>query len=322
MVLWLTLCVLTSKRQNKLGQYPQMSHPDPLDHVPHASPDTKRLSSPQRLFLVLIGTIFSAELLVMTTLHFLAIPPLLEIFIDSSVLVLLLMPVLLKAVVYPMQSKIEALAEAQQSLQTAAAQLEHRVQERTEALTLSNETLQQEIKVRIQVQEELQQLAATDTLTGLRNRRAVSAFTEMEIKRAERYGEALSLVMFDIDQFKRINDTYGHLVGDEVLIHVAKLIGERIRASEILARWGGEEFILVLPQTDMENAVHLAGELRTLMQKHAFPQVGTVTASFGVTQYSRGDSMDSLLHRADIALYRAKESGRNRVAGEAFTPLS
>ena len=141
----------------------------------------------------------------------------------------------------------------------------------------------------------------------------------MEIKRAERYGEALSLVMFDIDQFKRINDTYGHLVGDEVLIHVAKLIGERIRASEILARWGGEEFILVLPQTDMENAVHLAGELRALMQKYEFPQVGTVTASFGVTQYSRGDSMDSLLHRADIALYRAKESGRNRVAGEAFT---
>jgi len=106
------------------------------------------------------------------------------------------------------------------------------------------------------------------------------------------------------------------------VIHVAKLIGERIRASEILARWGGEEFLLVLPQTDMENAVHLAGELRTLMQKHAFPQVGTVTASFGVTQYARGDSMDSLLHRADIALYRAKESGRNRVAGEAFTHLS
>jgi len=300
----------------------QPSHPDFLDHVPHASSDTKRLSSPQRLLLVLIGTIFSAELLVMTALHFLAIPPLFEIFIDSLVLVLLLMPVLLKVVVYPMQSKIEALAEAQQSLQTAAAQLERRVQERTEALTLSNEALQQEIKVRIQVQEELQQLAATDTLTGLRNRRAVSAFTEMEIKRAERYGEALSLVMFDIDQFKRINDTYGHLVGDEVLIHVAKLIGERIRASEILARWGGEEFLLVLPQTDMENAVHLAGELRTLMQKHAFPQVGTVTASFGVTQFARGDSMDSLLHRADIALYRAKESGRNRVAGEAFTHLS
>lgn len=297
----------------------QPSHPDSLAHLSHVSPDTKRLSSPQRLFLVLIGTIFSAELLVMSVLHFLAIPALIEIMVDSSMLVLLLMPILLKTVVYPMRSKIEALAEAQQSLQTAADLLEHRVQERTAALTLSNDTLQQEIKVRIQMQEELQHLAATDTLTGLRNRRAVSAFTEMEIKRAERYGQALSLVMFDIDQFKRINDTFGHLAGDDVLIHVAKLIGERIRASEILARWGGEEFILVLPETDMESAVHLAGELRTLMQEYVFPQVGTVTASFGVTQYSRGDSMDSLLHRADIALYRAKESGRNRVAGEAFT---
>jgi len=88
------------------------------------------------------------------------------------------------------------------------------------------------------MQEELQRLATTDTLTGLRNRRAFNEFMELEIKRAERHGNALSLIMFDIDDFKRINDTFGHHVGDDVLIHVAKLIGERIRASEILARWG------------------------------------------------------------------------------------
>ena len=299
----------------------QPSRPDTLDHS-SASPDTTRLTSPRRLFFVLIGTIFCAELLVMSVLHFLAIPALIEIMVDSSMLVLLLMPVLLKTVVYPMQARIDALAQAQRSLRTAADLLERHVQERTTALTLANETLQHEITVRTQMQEELQHLAATDTLTGLRNRRAVSAFTEMEIKRAERYGDALSLIMFDIDHFKRINDTFGHLVGDEVLILVAKLISERIRASEVLGRWGGEEFILVLPQTDMENAVHLAGELRTLMQAYVFPHVGIVTASFGVTQFAPGDSMDSLLHRADIALYRAKECGRNRVAGEAFTPLS
>jgi len=297
----------------------QPSHPNSLDHSSHASPDTARVSSPRQLFFILIGTIFSAELLIMSVLHFLVVPAFVENLIDSSMLVLLLMPVLLKTVVYPMQSRIAALAQAQQSLRTAAEQLERRVQERTAALTLSNETLQHEIKVRTQMQEELQQLAATDTLTGLRNRRAVSAFTEMEIKRAERYGDALSLVMFDLDYFKRINDTFGHLIGDEVLILVAKLIGERIRASEVLGRWGGEEFILVLTQTDMENAVHLAGELRTLMQAYTFPHVGMVTASFGVTQFAAGDSMDSMLHRADIALYRAKECGRNRVAGEAFT---
>jgi len=297
----------------------QPAPPDSLDHSSHANPDPTRLSSPRQLFFILIGTIFSAELLIMSVLHFLVVPAFVENLIDSSLLVLLLMPVLLKAVVYPMQSRIQALAQAQQSLRTAAAELEQRVQERTAALTLANETLQHEIKVRTQMQEELQLLAATDTLTGLRNRRAVSAFTEMEIKRAERYGDALSLVMFDLDHFKQINDTFGHLVGDDVLIHVATLIVERIRASEVLARWGGEEFILILPQTDMESAVHLAGELRALMQAYTFPQVGTVTASFGVTQFAPGDSMDSLLHRADIALYRAKENGRNRVAGEAFT---
>lgn len=300
----------------------QPSHPDSLDHLPHTSPDANHLSSPRLLFLVLIGTIFSVEMLVMSVLHFLAIPALVEIIIDSSMLVLLLMPVLLKTVVYPMKSKIEALAQAQQSLRTAATQLEHHVHERTAALSLANEALQQEIQIRTRIQEELQHLATTDTLTGLRNRRAFKEFAEMEIKRAERHGNALSLVMFDIDHFKRINDTFGHLIGDEVLVHVAKLIGERIRASEILARWGGEEFILLLPQTDMENAVHLAGELRTLMQANAFPQVGAVTASFGVTQFSPGDSMDSLLHRVDIALYRAKENGRNQVASEAVTPLS
>lgn len=300
----------------------QPSHPDSLDHLPHTNPDANHLSSPRLLFLVLIGTIFSVEMLVMSVLHFLAIPALVEIIIDSSMLVLLLMPVLLKTVVYPMKSKIEALAQAQQSLRTAATQLEHHVHERTAALSLANEALQQEIQIRTRIQEELQHLATTDTLTGLRNRRAFKEFAEMEIKRAERHGNALSLVMFDIDHFKRINDTFGHLIGDEVLVHVAKLIGERIRASEILARWGGEEFILLLPQTDMENAVHLAGELRTLMQANAFPQVGAVTASFGVTQFSPGDSMDSLLHRVDIALYRAKENGRNQVASEAVTPLS
>ena len=158
-------------------------------------------------------------------------------------------------------------------------------------------------------------------MTGLRNRRAFNEFMELEIKRAERHGNALSLIMFDIDDFKRINDTFGHHVGDDVLIHVAKLIGERIRASEILARWGGEEFIILLPQSNVENAVHLAGELRERMQAHAFPGAGTVTASFGVTRFSVGDSMDSLLQRADAAVYRAKANGRNRVEGEAFTPL-
>lgn len=296
----------------------QASSPPP-ENLSLDSPTPTRWDSPQKLLLVLIATIFSAELLVMSALHFLAIPALVEIIIDSLVLVLLLMPLLLKRVVYPMRSKIEALAAAEQSLRKSQNELEQRVLERTESLSQANEALQLEIKTRTQMQEELQRLATTDALTGLRNRRAFDAFAAHEIKRAERNGEALSLILFDIDHFKQINDNFGHHIGDDVLVRIAQLINGRIRASEILARWGGEEFIILLPQTDIENAVHLAGELRRLMETHSFPELGTVTASFGVTQLARGDTLDRLLRRADSALYRAKAHGRNRVEGEACT---
>ena len=284
---------------------------------PQSGRASSRWDSPQKLFLILVATIFSTELLVMSALHFLEIPALIEILIDSLVLVLLLMPLLLRRVVYPMRSKIEALAEAEQSLRKSQNELEQRVLERTESLSQANEALQHEIAARTQMQEELQRLATTDALTGLRNRRAFDAFAAHEIKRAERTGEALSIILFDIDHFKRINDTLGHHIGDEVLVGLAQLTGGRIRASEILARWGGEEFILLLPQTDIENAVHFAGVIRRLIEAHEFPQVEKVTASFGVTQFSCGDSIDSMLQRADTALYRAKENGRNRVEGEA-----
>jgi diguanylate cyclase (GGDEF)-like protein len=295
----------------------QPAQPSSPERPPQDSLAGRRWDSPQKLFLVLVATIFTAELLVMSALHFLAIPALIEILIDSLVLVLLLMPLLLRRVVYPMRSKIEALAEAEQSLRKSQNELEQRVLERTESLSQANEALQHEIAVRTRMQEELQRLATTDALTGLRNRRAFDAFAAHEINRAERTGDALSIILFDIDYFKQINDNFGHHIGDEVLIGLAQLIGGRLRASEILARWGGEEFIMLLPQTDIENAVHLAGVLRRLMEANEFPQVGKVTASFGVTQFSRGDSMDSMLQRADTALYRAKENGRNRVEGEA-----
>lgn len=141
--------------------------PNPADLT-----ETRRWTSPRKLFLILIATIFSAELLLMSALHVLQIAPLVEIVIDSTMLVLLLMPVLLKTVVYPMQSKIRALADAEQSLRRASAELEKRVQERTEALTSANVTLQHEIETRTRMQDELQRLAETDALTGLFNRRA------------------------------------------------------------------------------------------------------------------------------------------------------
>lgn len=285
-----------------------------------AQPSTasRRWVSPKRLLIILVATIFSAELLLMSALHFLNISPLLEIVIDSTMLVLLLMPVLLRTVVHPMQSKIQALAEAEQSLRQASAELEMRVQERTLALSSANEALQREIEERSRMQEDLRRLSETDALTGLLNRRAFESLAEHEFKRSERYGEALSLIMFDIDYFKRINDTFGHHIGDEVLVEVSRLICDRIRSCDLFARWGGEEFILLAPNTNLENTVILANQLRSLMEGHTFKEVGTVTASLGVTQFTKGDGLDNMLQRADKALYRAKHGGRNRVEDEPY----
>jgi diguanylate cyclase (GGDEF)-like protein len=300
----------------------QTSQPPRPDAVPPVGRPSGRWDTPWRLLFVLVATIFTIELLLMTGLHFLDFPPLVEIVVDSLVLVLLLMPVLLRTVVQPLRSRIDALAAAEQSLRIAHGDLERRVDERTAALTQANEALRHEIDERARMQEELHRLATTDMLTGLRNRRAFKDLLGLEVKRSERHGDALSIIMFDIDRFKRINDTHGHHVGDEVLVQVARLVRERIRESEIFARWGGEEFIILLPHTVLQSAVHLGWALHERLLAHPFPQVGTVTASFGVAQYAAGDSLDGLLQRADAAVYRAKANGRSRVEAEAVTPAA
>jgi diguanylate cyclase (GGDEF)-like protein len=119
--------------------------------------------------------------------------------------------------------------------------------------------------------------------------------------------------MIDIDHFKNVNDTYGHLVGDNVLINLARLVSENIRESDIFARWGGEEFILLLPNVDVSLAEKIVTELRLKIQLKEFEKVGYLTCSFGLTEYVRGDDINSITKRADDALYEAKESGRNRV---------
>ena len=161
--------------------------------------------------------------------------------------------------------------------------------------------------------EELQRLAITDTLTGVWNRRHFEEVVAAEIQRNRRYDEPLSLLLFDIDHFKAINDTHGHLVGDQVLIGLSHRVRDHLRGVDVLARWGGEEFVVLLPHCDGPQAQRLAEKLRALIAAEPFPGAGRVTSSFGVAEFRPPESADTWLNRADAALYQAKAAGRNRV---------
>jgi len=136
---------------------------------------------------------------------------------------------------------------------------------------------------------------------------------EEEIERAKRNGSKFSLVMLDIDRFKNINDRFGHNAGDLVLKSITEIIKNRIRKTDTLARWGGEEFVILLPDTPVGNAARLAEELRESVSRMDIPGVGGVTASFGVAGYCPGDTIDALTQRADDLMYEAKAAGRNCV---------
>lgn len=160
---------------------------------------------------------------------------------------------------------------------------------------------------------QLQRISQTDHLTGLYNRLKTDQVIKSEIARAERYGGTFSVMLFDIDFFKKVNDSKGHQAGDKVLIQISQLVTNNLRASDILGRWGGEEFMVVTPELDASGAAKLAEKLRTLIESHTFPEQINVTASFGVAEYRMGNSPDVLLSHADKLLYEAKSAGRNRV---------
>ncbi len=153
----------------------------------------------------------------------------------------------------------------------------------------------------------------TDALTGLNNRMRLDEALENEVSRAQRYQSTFSIIMLDIDYFKKVNDTYGHLAGDEVLKKLSDLLKRKLRKTDVAGRWGGEEFLLLLPQQGRRHACMIAEKLRETIEANEFTNVGTITASFGVTEYASKDIVNNLIKRADDALYRAKDLGRNRV---------
>ena len=155
--------------------------------------------------------------------------------------------------------------------------------------------------------------AYTDGLTGIANRNKFEEVFDYEFNKTLRYKEPLSIAMMDIDNFKLVNDNYGHLIGDEVLIAITQTIQRKVRASDFFARWGGEEFVILFNNTDLNNATSSAEKFRKIVENIEHKTVGKVTISIGLTEYKDGDTTESMFSRTDKALYEAKNSGRNCV---------
>jgi len=160
----------------------------------------------------------------------------------------------------------------------------------------------------------IEMLSVTDPLTKLFNRQKFDDVCRgMLMRRHWTKEHTFGLIIIDVDHFKKVNDTYGHQAGDTVLIGVSDTLSQTIRTGDILARWGGEEFVVLVPDVDKGKVIYAAEKLRHAIEKMEIPGVGKISASFGVTVFIAGDTQESMLHRSDSALYRAKENGRNRV---------
>lgn len=182
-----------------------------------------------------------------------------------------------------------------------------------EQLKLLNFAMKKKVNELYDITQNLEQQASTDVLTGIYNRYKFDEVFDVEVKRATLNKTPLSLILFDIDHFKDINDTFGHNIGDKALAEVAAVVSKNIKRADIFARWGGEEFAVLAAHTNIDGAKALAEKLRSEIEDMHFEQAVKITSSFGVSELRELDSVDDLLKRADDALYVAKKNGRNRV---------
>ncbi len=191
------------------------------------------------------------------------------------------------------------------------------LEQQNKELRQINATLEQLVEARTaELKEknlELERLSVTDKLTGLFNRLKLDQILEQQLVHSQRYSACFALILLDIDKFKAVNDQFGHQAGDQVLCVIAQILRQCSRASDLVGRWGGEEFLIVLAETNQDGAMVLAEKLRQTVEEYDFPVAGHKTASFGVTVYRSGDTIESMMARVDAALYRAKDGGRNRV---------
>ena len=191
------------------------------------------------------------------------------------------------------------------------------LQGKNDELTALNLSLEQLVEKRTEelkkAYKEMKEIAIKDSLTKIYNRYFFNDALENEIHRANRYNSNFSLCMFDLDHFKRVNDSYGHDAGDKVLKDTARIIKKHLRESDIFARVGGEEFMILFPKTTLDDSSRIARRILNSIQKHQFETVGGVTLSIGLVAYRPEEGKEELLKRVDNALYEAKESGRDRV---------
>lgn len=203
----------------------------------------------------------------------------------------------------------------QELLKAICRQLSTVLQNAKLYISLKNE-LEEHTKTEIMLKEaneELERIASTDQLTNLWNRRYFFSVVQIEIERAKRHKQTMSLLLFDIDHFKNVNDKFGHQVGDSVLVNFAKVLRNNMRSLDLLARWGGEEFLILAPQLGVNEAMQLAERLRKTIAEHSFSIAGSITVSIGIAEFCHNDTLDLWITKADDALYCAKKQGRNRV---------
>ncbi|MEN4046089.1 sensor domain-containing diguanylate cyclase [Sulfurimonas sp. NWX367] len=170
-----------------------------------------------------------------------------------------------------------------------------------------------DITSRIEMEKELKKLATIDSLTEIYNRYKIDDAINIEIQRYKRYKEPFCILMFDIDHFKVVNDTYGHDIGDRVLKALSRLVLKHIRKTDIFGRWGGEEFVVILENTTKEKAVVIAEKIRKRVEAYTIDKKYKITISIGVAEYQEPQTREELVKKADDALYRAKQNGRNQV---------
>jgi diguanylate cyclase (GGDEF)-like protein len=203
------------------------------------------------------------------------------------------------------ETDIEEIEQLNKNFDEMTTKLERRTKEliRTEVEKLEKE----------QEAEKFLLMSITDPLTKLNNRLKIDEILDYEISQSKRYSSTLSVLICDLDHFKRVNDNYGHQTGDKVLISFADILRKNIRVTDTAARWGGEEFIIVFTNTNAQDAAEIAEKLRKVIEEYNFPIEGPLTASFGVTQFNNNENKENFIKRADEALYAAKAASRNTV---------
>jgi diguanylate cyclase (GGDEF)-like protein len=203
-------------------------------------------------------------------------------------------------------------------LKQSFGKYEKNINTKNNELNEFNNTLEDKVQKRTnelqQLKDDFEKLATIDTLTQINNRYSLMNILSAEVNRAHRYNTPLSLIIYDIDFFKKVNDNYGHQVGDSVLISLSKIVKNNLREIDTIGRYGGEEFLLVLPNTNINDAKVLANRIREEVEKYSFKIVGTVTISLGLVEYQEKEKIDELFKRVDKLLYKSKNNGRNQVS--------